>query len=344
MPRFILMMGALLISSHQAFGDDFLFTENFDGYVKDSKASQNNKNPADSPVIWSDEAYTRIALMSEVGRLEKDGGLVGLAELKPKENHKITSNSIARSETHSAGLLFSYREGPNSWSEQRFKLNQEVLGKKGLTEMWIQYDLFIPDNYRAIDGNPDSGQWFGGGHKVLTMYADAYSYPNTTMIFGQLFARKDKNGVTNYDGHAYNNSTLSTYKDGERIYTYFGVDKAREKAWIFVDRDLGKWQRRTVRFKFPTTETSNDGVVQVWIQRADGNVSTLIDVTNGNFFAYNQSYFNAGYFNGWCNDGLDGQTYFLLDNVIITDNRKYIDRSAIIEDNPPNSPDARRTQ
>ena len=331
MPRFILLMGALMIASHQAFGD-FLFTETFDGYEEGTKASQNNKNSAASPVTWADEAYTSIALT------EKVGSLVGLEALKSKTNPKITSNSIARTESHSAGLLFSYREGINSWSEQRFKVNQAVLGKKGLSEVWVQYDMFIPSNFRMLDATPDSSNYFGGGHKVFVLYADAYSAPNSTMIFGQLFARKDKSGAPFYDGNAYRGGTLSTYKNGERIYTQVGIDSTRQKAWIFADRDLGTWQRRTFHFKFPSSETANDGVIKAWVQRADGTVSSVIDMTNGDFFGYEQNYFNAGYFNGWCNDGLDGQTYFLLDNVIITDNPVHLDERAITFVSRPEGP------
>lgn len=331
MPRLILLMGALLVASHQAFGD-FVFRETFDGYLEGSKASQNILDKVAAPVLWTDEAYTSVVLPANAKSLR------GLESFTAKTNPKISSNSIARAANHQAGLLFKYKEGANTWSEQRFKLNQVILGKKGLSEIWIQYDLFIPSNFRLLDLKPESGNYFGGGHKVMSLYADAYSHPNSTMVFGQLFARKDSKGVPGYDGNAYSNGTLSTYKNGERIYTQFGADNTRKKAWIFADRDLGKWQRRTVHFKFPSSETSGDGVVQVWIQRADGSVSSLIDLTSGTFFGYEQNYFNAGYFNGWCNDGFDGETYFVMDNVIITDNPNHIDSTAIIASNPPMVP------
>jgi len=331
MPRLILTIGAFLLVSQQAFGD-FLFTENFDGYLEGSKANQNNKATASSPVLWTDEAYTSIVAM------EKTRGLIGLEGVTIKTNPKVATNSIVRSGGSPSALLFNYKEGPNSWSEQRFDINQAVLGKKGLSEMWIQYDLFIPGNYRTVDAYPHYDGTFGGGHKILALYAD--SYDSTNMIFGQLFARKDLNGLPGYDGNAYNNSTLTTFKNDKRIYTQFEIDTSRKRAWIFIDRDLGKWQRRTIRFKFPTSDMSNDGVVQVWIQRADGDVSTLVDRSDGSFYGYNQNYFNAGYFNGWSNDGFDDQTYFVLDNVIITDNPENIDSSAITKPNAPNAPNA----
>lgn len=82
MPRLILLMGALLVVSHQAFGD-FLFTETFDGYEEGSKAAQNNKDTAFSPSIWSDDAYTSIALT------EKASSLIGLEGMEVKTNPKI---------------------------------------------------------------------------------------------------------------------------------------------------------------------------------------------------------------------------------------------------------------
>lgn len=337
MPRLILLVGALLVASHQAFGD-FVFTETFDGYVEGTKASQNIKDTITAPVLWTDEAYTSIIPP------EKASKLVGLEGIKAKTNPKIVTNSIARSATQSAGLLFTYKEGINTWSEQRFKLNQAVLGKKGLSEIWIQYDMFIPNNFRLLDAKPTSGNYFGGGHKVLALYADAYSAPNSTMIFGQLFARKDLKGLASYDGNAYQHGTLSTYKNGERIYTEIPIDESRKQAWIFAERDLGKWQRRTVHFKFPSSEASNDGVIEVWIQRADSSVHKLVDFKGGSFFGYEQNYFNAGYFNGWCNDGFDGQIYFFLDNVIITDNPANIDSAALVSGNPPLGPQNPRLQ
>src|SRR6187551_2156219 len=61
MPRLILLMGVLLVSSHQAFGD-FVFRENFDGYREGSKAHENIKEADKSaaPVIWAAEANTKI--------------------------------------------------------------------------------------------------------------------------------------------------------------------------------------------------------------------------------------------------------------------------------------------
>jgi len=326
MPRLIFLMGVLLVSSHQAFGE-FVFKETFDGYLDGSKANQNIKeaDKSTAPVIWTDEAYTKIASP------EKVKSLPGLKDLSVKTNPKITANSIARTGTSQAGLLFTYKEGIGSWSEQRFKLNQDVLGKKGLSEIWIQYDMFIPSNFRPLDAKPTSDNTFGGGHKVLALYADGYSAPNSTMIFGQAFARKDLNGVPGYDGNAYRGGTLSTYKNGERIYTQLGIDESRAKAWIFADIDRGKWQRRTVHFKFPTSETSNDGKIEVWILRDNGVIDELVKVHGGSFYGFNQNYFNAGYFNGWCNDGLDGETYFFLDNVIITDNSANLDAGAFGE-------------
>ena len=331
MPRLTLLMAALLIASHQAFGD-FLFTETFDGFQEGSKASQNILDQDSAPVLWTDEAYTSVITPADAKALH------GLESLTVKTNLKINKNSIARTATHQAGLLFRYKEGVNTWSEQRFKINQSVLGKKGLSEIWIQYDLFIPSNFRLLDAKPESANHFGGGHKVLALYADAYSHPNTTMIFGQLFARKNKKGEPFYDGNAYSNGTLSTYKTGERVFTQLGIDESREKAWIFADRDLGKWQRRTFHFKFPASEASNDGMIQAWAQRADGTVSSVVDMTGGKFYGYEQNYFNAGYFNGWCNDGMNGETHFVLDNVIITDNPENLDGAAFTKTNPPQVP------
>jgi hypothetical protein len=241
-------------------------------------------------------------------------------------------------------LKFYYQPGAtlgsDSWSEQRFTLNKSLISDgKGLKDIWMQYDVYIPSNYFLYDYVPQSNNYFGGGHKVAVFYADEYSGPNSTMIFGEVFARRDSDNsgtrltdnVNLIDAKSmhkayYIDSTFSVGNPtapGERIYSHFGTNEStRAETWV-KDNDRNAWQRRTFHFKFPTSATSNDGVLEVWIQRfaASGAVSKELNTQNGNYFGYNQNYFNAGYINGYINGGFKSSTIvnMLVDNFILAE-------------------------
>jgi len=320
---------------------DFAFTETFDGFIDGSKASANIKDRNTVPVAWTDEAYTKIVRLSDAQKL------LGLSALTEKKNPKISNVSIARPGGESSALLFYYRAGKDSWSEQRFWINKALLGRQGLEEVWLQYDIYIPDNLKLVDQNPTSGQYLGGGMKVLALYADAYSYPNTTFILGAMFSRKNSAGLPQYDNHVYNMSSLSWYKDGARIYENYGVDSTGTAKWVDGDIDRGSWQRRTVHFKFPTKDETSalpkrNGIVEVWIKRHDGTILKLIDSVAGAFYG-DKNYFNGGYLNGYNNDGFEQETNILIDNVIITENSEAIDKTAIIGVARPLAPSAKVT-
>lgn len=318
---------------------DFVFTETFDGFINGAKASANIKDRNTVPVAWTDEAYTKVIRLSDAQKL------VGLSAVKESKNPKISTVSIARTASESSALLFNYRAGKDSWSEQRFSINKSLLGREGLEEVWLQYDIYIPDNLKLIDQNKTSGQYFGGGLKVLALYADAYSHPNTTFILGGVFSRKSRSGTPEYNDNVYNMSSLSWYKDGVRIYDNYGVDEQRARMWINGEVDRGNWQRRTVHFKFPTKDESSllpkkNGIVEVWIKSHDGTITKLIDSVGGSFYG-DKNYFNGGYFNGYNNDGFETETNILIDNVIISENSEAIDKTAISGVIRPVAPDAK---
>ncbi len=276
-----------------------------------------SRNPL---VIWRDEAYAKTVTLSG----EAVAALPGLKNAR--------TNFDGVTEENNKALLFTYLPTPEPWSEQRFDLNMP--SGTGTREIWIQYDQFIPDNFKLVDPKPTSGNYFGGGSKVFAVFADGYSEPYTTMIFGGLFARKDASGVPAYDGHIYSHATLSTYQNGVRKFTQFGIDENQRETnangkWMIHGLDEGHWQRRTLHLRLPNKdfpsplpagwESDKDvGVVQAWVKRHDGKVYTVIN-TPITAYGFERNYFNRGYINGYVNHPyLSEKMYVLVDNFKVS--------------------------
>jgi len=86
--------------------------------------------------------------------------------------------------------------------------------------------------------------------------------------------------------------------------------------------DSGHWQRRTYHYKMPTSEMSNDGVVEVWLQKnvemeTPLAIEKLVDIHNGNFYGGDSNYINRGYILGYVNEGYDEQTSYYVDNFAL---------------------------
>ncbi|MES2935677.1 MAG: hypothetical protein V4805_19565, partial [Pseudomonadota bacterium] len=327
---------ALAASAATPLPASYVFKESFNGYIAGSKAAA-NLSAADKGQLsgeWTDEAYTQIVPFSTVQ------SYLGLSAATPVSNPAIKQDSIPRTGSAPSALLFRF-DTPNGSlrAEQRFKMNTAAWGVNGLSELWMQYDIFIPSNYQLFDDNPTSNNPFGNSGKVLALFADGYSFPNSTLILGSAFARMTPTGAVGYDGNLYNASQLSTYdpnlhptdKRIQRVYTTFDNFDARIQKWVDVSQDLGHWQRRTLHFKFPTSASAKNGVLEVWNRRANGTVSKIIDVSNGDFYGYQQNYFKAGYLMGEIRNNYGELMHFLIDNVIIAGGANAIDRTAIGE-------------
>lgn len=320
----VIFTSAVVLCSNFALAD-FKFSETFNGYTEGAKLSTNIVDKAAAPVLWTDDAYVELVAFDKVKNYK------GLEAVSLIQNPKITADSIPRAKTTESVLMFKYAAGADSWSEQRWAINQAVLGKKGLSDIWMQYDVYIPSNYFLVDNLPTSLNYFGAGHKVNVFYGDGYSSPYTTMVWGELIARRTATGEYVKDYSGWVDATLSTYPNGatSRIDSNYSNAETRKREFKWMDpaTDLGQWQRRTFHFKFPTSESSNDGVIEVWIKRADGTISKAMDFKSK--YGYSRNYFNGGYLNGYNNAGFSEAVNMLVDNVIIADNMAAIDQGAI---------------
>ncbi|HSB97949.1 MAG TPA: hypothetical protein VLC91_15920 [Spongiibacteraceae bacterium] len=323
---FGLTLGLGLSSTASAAGS-FQFTDSFDKLYKGQKLnSASNAKLGASNVVWTDEANTTLVNLTDSTTLAKPG----FSGVKPITNPAIPANSARTGDCTTCALQFYYPSGINSWAEQRYSINSSALGTKGLTEIWLQYDIYIPSNYFHRDLDPASTSWVGGGEKLIAMYADEYSGSNPTLILGLNMMRRDyytsAPNTTNVGGSLQSGS-FSVMRNGAR--DWYQMWPEADKPVVNIKVDLGTWQRRTIHVVMPTSATSNDGVVEFWVKRANGTVGKIIDAHDGWFFGGTQNYINGGYLLGWSNTGFDSDTYFLIDNVIVASNSSMVDGTAL---------------
>jgi hypothetical protein len=337
------------VSTTASAQGSFQFTDSFDKLYKGQKLNSTTNaklNLSASKVTWTDEASTKLVNLTDSSTISTPG----FSAVKPVTNPAIAA--VSRSgDCTSCAIQFYYAKGENSWAEQRFDINTSSLGTKGLTEIWLQYDIFIPSNYYHRDLEPNGSNWVGGGEKLLAMFADEYSGSNPTLILGlNMMRRSYSTGAPNTTnpGGSYQSGSFSVMRNGAR--DWFQMWPEESKPVVNVKVDLGTWQRRTIHVVMPTSATSNNGVVEFWIKRANGTVSKIIDEKAGWFYGGAQNYINAGYLLGWSNTGFNEDTYFLIDNVIIASSKSLIDGGGLTagtttpQVSPPSAPTLRVTQ
>ncbi len=336
----------LVFSFSNAFA--FEYVENFERLTQgaDFGEEYNKSVTSKSPVIFSAGAKIAnsndpIHAISETVPASPVNAMVAAADPEAGRTGNST-NSV---------LAFPFNGSPDltkdAWMEQRFEVNPSHLpdGEKGLTEIWMQYDQYIPANYEHRDPNPTSGSAYTQGRKVLALFGDGYSSPYPTYILG---ARHDRTKVADnsYASHTF----FWTDAAGDRqTYTRGGFGVKR----LIVDPEIdkGHWQRRTLHIKLPTSETSADGVIEFWIQRLAETENPVIEkirsISDGTFYDPVRSYLNGGYLLGYTNEGYSEDVTFLIDNFILSNDVSAIDSSAIdssaidsneVAVNPPNSP------
>lgn len=320
------IVGSMAVGS-PAYSQDFVFTESFNKLYPGEKVSMGRNaafNTAPT-VTWSDEAYTTVVDLSSSGVRATSGLSAATVVTNPLIN--ATKDASRVGTCTNCALQFFFRAGTDAWSEQRFGIHASSAAGPGLTELWMQYDIFIPSNYYHRDVNPGGSNWFGGGEKLAAFYADNYSGSNPTLILGLNMFRKTSDPSYVNDGSSYQNGSFSVMRNGVR--DWFQMEPVdTSKPVIKMGVDPGKWQRRTFHIVMPRSATSNDGVVELWVQTAGGAVRKILDVHNGWFYGGSQNYINGGYLLGWSNSGFNEDTYYLIDNVIMASSSRYLDSAA----------------
>ena len=229
----------------------------------------------------------------------------------------IVSDSNKFSGTHSLRFNFGARPvGKDSWAEQRFNMGRY------LNEVWIEYMLFVPENFKHRN-DPSSDN-----NKFIMLWRDKYSDAvGGTQQLGMEYDPTVPAGVEGLTSAIRPMgrpspidtatkmliTTLREFRagnrgpDGNRIQPIVAIGPNRPIA-------TGKWTRIRFHFKLSSARLKNDGVYQMW-----ANDSLLVNAQNQAFWNTKtiptDASFRKGYLLGWANSGFTERTLMYIDDV-----------------------------
>lgn len=191
-------------------------------------------------------------------------------------------------------------------AEQRFSLNTP------LSEVWIRYKLWIPENYHhrnssGADNNKGLIMLWGDGYNTGPTISTHFelpkdmtngisdSNPGGSIVYASW--RREDGSLRNF----YNPDNLSENHAGN-VGPLRGISASH----------FGKWNDIVIHAKVSDNNTNFNGAIQLWI-----NGELLYSVTDAtNFFAEN-NHWDMGYILGWTNSGFDEDTVFYLDEFTL---------------------------
>jgi hypothetical protein len=193
-------------------------------------------------------------------------------------------------------LLFRY--GPKqNWVEQRFNMGRYV------SELWIEYMLFVPSNYKHRSGTTSQG-------KFLQIWRDNYSGEHTWHVGIEYWRVSDRTSRARYMArtpvHRFNTST------GPTPYPLLIGEGAPLQP--------GQWSRVRFHVKAASTRESSDGIMEMWV-----NDKKIFGFYEGDFHngpaTFEDASLRNGYLMGWHNSGFAETTDFFIDDIKFYDQR-----------------------
>jgi len=184
--------------------------------------------------------------------------------------------------------------GPNSlgadaWTEQRFDIPSRP------TDIWIEFMLRVPDNYKHRDESPNN-------NKLFAIWADDYGASNKEAHVVYEFKRVDdfssrlRPSSAKADGY----ETRDPDEDGWTI-----------KGILFSEDMRGTW----IRLRFHIRSEVDASVMDLW--RDDTKIAELVaDYSIANP-QWDKNYFFNAYLLGWSNAGYEERTDFYIDDFRI---------------------------
>jgi hypothetical protein len=188
------------------------------------------------------------------------------------------------------GIRFRYgpeASGSDSSAEQRFNMGQD------LSELWLEYDIWIPANFALRADSP-------ANNKFLALWPTSYSTVGDTYVVTEF----ERNGtdtsrarMLGYGDMFYNNGT--TIRSGDAVMNSNFINAAK----------AGTWNTVRVHYRLASGAGQTDGVYEGWLNgdlmwrsRTDWQFWS----TGGNNFVRN------GYLMGWANSGYTLETDFFI--------------------------------
>ena len=184
-------------------------------------------------------------------------------------------------------------EEEDSDTERRFFLEDNY------SDVWVQYDLYIPSNYthRTQTGSANNKfllhMWEGDyGTPVVAIGIEVW--PDGT---GDSYASVHE-FAPNDPGHIHNSDPA--WNIDEFITAY----------------DKGKWMQVVVHMKYATS-ANDDGVVEIWKTPSGGSKTKVFDKTDMAIYTASQTGFDTAYLFGAANSGFAAETILYIDNIIV---------------------------
>lgn len=178
-------------------------------------------------------------------------------------------------------------DGADSTAEQRFNMG------RNLSEVWIEYYLWVPANY------VHRAQASSTNNKFFRLWGDSYTAAN-------------KIGASMFRDTAYSSDSEIL---GERNANFApGTMAAQQSPSIeFGGADmLDTWTRVRLHCRY-TDELTENGLINIEFHNAGGTRTlTFENSTLDQYYLASAPYWNNGYFFGWANSGYTDETDFYI--------------------------------
>lgn len=305
------------------------YKETFQGWysngISEDLNSANNEPIRSSNAdfsFWGSGGATKMVEISTIASYDASGGL---SSVSVPTNPAISVSDVPQDRTgdiaHGA-IYFPYGTGTNFWwKENKFSMKNDspaLDGRLGVEEAWIQYDQFIPSNFKDLPGGG------GTGSKQFVFYPTQSLYGEPEYVMGR-YPDGSGDGSSVFRGEHRHN------EGGTYIFEWMwpdGPDFRDIVPHIKIGVDDGTWQRVTHHVKVATTQSSNDGAMEIWVKHGDGTVvqhGTQTSLDNRDDVT---PYYREGYLWGFSNNGFGEATSILITNFILTEDVEEIDKTA----------------
>lgn len=202
----------------------------------------------------------------------------------------------------SYSLKFHYNakpDGEDATAIQHFDLGGEY------TEVWIEYDFYLPDNfYHREQSGPENNKFF-------RLWDGSATTGDSDVLAGASFSRS-RDGTSG-------ESRMYVQWRGYDDPVYTGQDRdqgSQEDPFFLISSDnpngiqRGSWAQIRWHIRLSSSDGVDDGVIRLYVNGQKVAYRENIDYHG----APGNSFFSYGYLMGWANSGYDEDMDFYIDN------------------------------